>query len=78
MPVYSKQPAVLYTISPDCINDHFLWFGLIWVTEGFETNSNNLQDFCHMHVVVMTIIDTDLDTCIRYLIGSVLPCSYWE
>lgn len=45
MPVYSKQPAVLDTISPVCINDHFLWFGLIWVTEGFETNSNNLQDF---------------------------------
>lgn len=45
MSVYSKQPAVLDTISPDCINDHFLWFGLNWVTEGFETNSNNLQDF---------------------------------
>lgn len=45
MPVYSKQPAVLDTISPDCINDHFLWFGLNWVTEGFETNSNILQDF---------------------------------
>lgn len=37
MPVYSKQPAVLDTMSPDCINDHFLWFGLNWVTEGFET-----------------------------------------